>query len=501
MPTASIQPEIPPRLPFVLPEFTRVSWVSDSVRETWEPRLARVNRAWRQLEWASAAIGLRRSALLWLSSHDRDAHVEQWRSHRLSALSLIASPGRQAMGGLTITVVARQLDDVYTFREAWQTQDHDTIGLLLGYPRCCRLMFSSFWSSGATDPTWAMACATEGVQRTDRIAIVAGEDNANILWRWLGIRAVAHLPCSFACTETAHIGESILRLGGGAGLAQDIAWLREVLSWPVEYSALHGIAEIKTPILRIATRTDATAEKYAVTRHGPGFPEGTPRGLHFPYRAAVPIALRRQITTRSEQASAPVTKAKWYFKDNGFQSLVAMRKAHRPLVELACQTIRVQTGNVLDLGSGNAALLAAICARCPQIRPFGVDINSETVKHAPAVLQELPEPQAAVGAVRHGDLFDATTWQDRDYVLAILMLGRLEERQKDAETLLLTLNQHCSTLLVYLYPDWNHFSLRDLAANYGLTLDPTHQVRTSGVQAAITHLRAQPIIPSGTSSA
>ena len=31
----------------------------------------------------------------------------------------------------------------------------------------------------------------------------------------------------------------------------------EILSWPVEWSVLHGIAEIKTPIFRVISRSDA----------------------------------------------------------------------------------------------------------------------------------------------------------------------------------------------------------------------------------------------------
>jgi hypothetical protein len=487
LPTESIQPEIPSRLPFTLPEFTRVSWVDDDVRNTWEPRLARVNAAWRQLEWASVAVGLRPCALLWLSPSDRDGNIEQWRRYRLSALSL---DGFSESSGLTITVVGRRLDDVHEFRKAWQGQDHDAVGGLLGYPRCCRRMFASFWVTGATDPTWAAACATEGVKRSGRTAIVSGNDNANFLWRWLGVRAVPHLPCSFACIETAQIGERMLDIGRAAGFAQEMAWLCECLTWPIEYSALHGIAEIKTPILRVATRTDATAEKYIVRLAGNGFPQDGARGLHFPYRVPTQVTIRRKKADDEQDTPTSAAKAEWYFKENGFTSLEAMTNAHRPLIELACRTLREQTGNILDLGSGNGALLSAICARCAPITPFGVEINSAAVKHAPGVLHSLAKIQASVGEIRQGDLFDANTWRDRDYVLAILMLGRLTERQEIAKEFLRTLSHHCRTLLVYLYPDWTTFSLNDLAAEHGLILDSAHKVHISGTQIGVAHFPA-----------
>ena len=41
-----------------------------------------------------------------------------------------------------------------------------------------------------------------------------------------------------------------------AGLADDWRLLHEVLSWPAEWTALHGIAELKTPVLKLATATE-----------------------------------------------------------------------------------------------------------------------------------------------------------------------------------------------------------------------------------------------------
>ena len=60
-------------------------------------------------------------------------------------------------------------------------------------------------------------------------------------------------------------------------------WLLELLNWSVEWSALHGIAEIKTPILKVSTRTDATPHKYTVRRTEETAPTEAVRGLVFPY--------------------------------------------------------------------------------------------------------------------------------------------------------------------------------------------------------------------------
>lgn len=39
------------RLNFILPEFTRVSWVSENLRQVWEPRINKIQYMWKKLEW------------------------------------------------------------------------------------------------------------------------------------------------------------------------------------------------------------------------------------------------------------------------------------------------------------------------------------------------------------------------------------------------------------------------------------------------------------------
>jgi hypothetical protein len=67
------------------------------------------------------------------------------------------------------------------------------------------------------------------------------------------------------------------------GAGEELAWQDEIFAWPVEWSALHGIAEIKTPILKVSASTDATAGKYVVRWHGSRYPKEGANGLGFPF--------------------------------------------------------------------------------------------------------------------------------------------------------------------------------------------------------------------------
>jgi len=102
----------------------------------------------------------------------------------------------------------------------------------------------------------------------------------------MSLRAVPHLPCSFHCIRSVELGKKFMQLGREAGYAEEMDRLVQILSWPVEWSALHGIAEIKTPILKVSTRTDATPTRYIVHSKGEAYPEEGARGLCFPYEFA-----------------------------------------------------------------------------------------------------------------------------------------------------------------------------------------------------------------------
>jgi hypothetical protein len=81
-------------------------------------------------------------------------------------------------------------------------------------------------------------------------------------------------------------------------------WLPEILSWPIEWSALHRIAEIKTPVLKAFTRTDATPCKDTVRRQGDSYPLEGIRGLNFPHR----LPLQRILMVLASSSVLSTTK-------------------------------------------------------------------------------------------------------------------------------------------------------------------------------------------------
>lgn len=475
------------RLSFRLPDFTRYSWVSDKARSVWELRIQSILSSWTEIEWRSVAEGKRSCTLRMVSPEELITLAPQMARHGLSILPLsMQGVSPQPYSNTTIEYRAGEPftyhaviglpRDTAKFHEAYQSGVQDTIGYLLGYPDCCRNFFQRVWvEEQRIDTTWSMATNTEEREQTDLTCKVSGLPGANILLRWLGIRAVPHLPCSFSCMATVEQANHYMDLGRQLGYEAEMDWLEEMLAWPVEWSALHGIAEIKTPVVKIASCTDATAEKCTVQRLGTSYPAEGAQGLVFPYR----IPRHRQVTDSNgfkRGLKQPLSKANdleikppWYYTDNGFSSLQTMQQSHRTILDLVASTLNGKPASILDLGCGNGVLLQQICKMHELSIPHGIDLDTASIKHAQELLPEYAQNFIV------GDMFDCNElWsEDSRYTLTLLMPGRLlEVGSAQATALLQQISAHSDMLLVYAYGDWlsNYGGLASLAQQVGLTL-------------------------------
>lgn len=280
------------RLEFRLHRFTRHSWVSERARAAWGPRIEAIRRAWFDILWQSVMRGVRRCAVVEVPPHE------------LLALEAALAPSGLAVGMLetreegaallTDQIVIGTPSIVASLREAWAASDIRAIGGLLEYPPCCvALHHEVIKTYGLVDPTWPMAWSAHPGAGEARVLEIIGPPQTNALLRWLGVQATPHLPCSPSCIPSIALSERLTALGRALGSTEAMEWLEGMLAWPAEWSALHGIAEIKTPVLKTVTNTDATPHRYAVRYVGSRYPEEGAAGLHFPYR---PPQHRRLIT-------------------------------------------------------------------------------------------------------------------------------------------------------------------------------------------------------------
>jgi hypothetical protein len=478
----------------VLPDFTRVGWVSDRAREAWQPRITRIGSAWSEIEWRSVACGIRRCALTSVPSDQLVVRSAEWAANGLSTMPVAMSGTSPGYASTSVAprvgepfeyrVAVGALADVAELKRAIDAGDDGTMGRLLGFPDCCIAFFRRTWvNDGCVDTTWAMAANGGCVDDSGRVIDidVTAPFQSNILWRWVGPRAVPHLPCSFSCPATVTFADTLMALGRERGYGAEMDWLEEILGWPASWSALHGIAEVKTPIVKVSTRTDATGHEFIVRRHGQRLPAEAIAGLGFPFRPPERPGITHSLAFR-KGLDAPIAlhtePPEWYASDNGFSARAAMDEAHRPIVELALTSLG-ETGTVLDLGCGNGALLKKICEARGGVVPFGVDVDESKLEHA-----RLLQPAFAANFV-NGNMFERIPIDaDTVYSLIVLMPGRLVEVDDvSARRLRDWLHRHFQRLLVYGYGEWltRYGGLKGLAERAGLTLDAVHRSGTAGL--------------------
>lgn len=284
-----------------LPEFLRVIWASDQAREVWEPRIRRISNAWSAIERYAVAEHVKPAALQ-VCSPDELPGISAWAFGN----GLVCVPlGRQA----SIQGYANETQAVIegkpwgyrylicrqplakTFIEAWKELDNEKIGAALGFPSCCRHFFQKYWGEeGWRDLTFPMVMGE--VNATD-INVHGSPVECNILLRWLGVRLVSHLPCSFYCQATQEIGQRMASIGVQYGYVEEMGWLLQMLELPVRWTALHGVATITTPLFRVVTNTTATTRKLLIDRDGREYPAEGARGNEFPFKQIHTLTVRR----------------------------------------------------------------------------------------------------------------------------------------------------------------------------------------------------------------
>ena len=183
-------------------------------------------------------------------------------------------------------------ENAQMWRDIWDTRSRDVllgeflIGRGLGYPECCSRFFTRVWIQDAgIDTTWQQALCTKhecthdinaplynwNLPATDDTHIELDENTpiwASNLLRWAGMKLVAHLPCSFNCTESKRIGLENLGIATKHGFGTEYHQLCQMLDWDITWTAHLGVATIETPVFIINTVTDITTEKYVVHKKG-----------------------------------------------------------------------------------------------------------------------------------------------------------------------------------------------------------------------------------------
>ena len=245
----------------VLPDWTRWSWASQVEREWWQPLVHAASSAYQDVERWSVVDNVRPACRTFIAP-ERLVEATEWAQRNGILCVPIGKTARTNYYSSTSRPLGAS--EPFDYQVLYVRPEHysdtanlndDRLGELLGYPACCRAAFANTWGRGQVDSTWEQAQTMQ-------------YSTTSTLLRWMGIRLVSHMPCTYGCSASQEIAEQMFQVGCAHGYREEMLAIREMLDWPVEWSRLFGIAEIVTPGLKISTRTDWTPQKDAFTKPG-----------------------------------------------------------------------------------------------------------------------------------------------------------------------------------------------------------------------------------------
>jgi uncharacterized protein len=251
----------------------RISWVSALAREKWEERLQRIADMTEDMTvHAASVIGERCTVrLVPATSFPRLQKLAE--DHGLSTAilpedalprGLRIRPDEEASGvflaGTTASITAA--------KSAWKDRDAQAFRAQLNLPACC---LSRAWEA-----------ANGSVATYDATLDLAASIPTHALLGPLGISVLPFEPCRFDCTLALAAAAQWLELAAARGYVSECGWLRECFSWPISWSELHGVTEVKTPLFRMCFQTSSSGVRL-IRRIGSREAEGGAVGLTFPY--------------------------------------------------------------------------------------------------------------------------------------------------------------------------------------------------------------------------
>ena len=406
------------RLDFTIPEFLRTVWASEQARDYWESKITRISANWQMVERLTLLHGMRQGILQSVIP-EHIPQLQAWARENDTPMVILGLEG--SSGGYGNATKPYEQGKPFTYRiylgsepdeflTAWKAEDDLAIGHMLDYPVCCTKFFKKYWKDeGWRDLTY----------HTFDMPIQRNMVFNNVLLRHIGIRGVFHLPCSVTCESSVRMGLQIAEVMRVTGDDRDVEWWTELLSMPMQWDSLHGVAMVTTPILKTIYASDALGEKVVLKLESDRYPRAGASGNQFPFTMVQHVRLTRDA--------------------NGFKSWEAMRDAHRFILSCIPKDLK---GKVLDLGCGNGQLLKEIHKEHPSTFLIGVEANSAIID------------RAVQGATYWNiDIYDLRAWVEVD--LALMAVQRLYEApEHKAHALMEVLSVYSEQVLLYSYDGW-----------------------------------------------
>jgi len=455
-------------LPFSLRPFRRLAWTSNGARQIWEPRIARLRQSERDAWLLAVARGIAPGTLLTVRRPDAAALALKAEAHSLGWHAIAA-----AATGDAVTLAVGTGDTASSIAHAVRVGDFDAVARDIGVADCCREADRERRAAGIRDGMWNAAERTENRSlEGQRITLHGPPAHNHMLSRAFGCNLSERLPCAFDCPNVGRVVKATADVENEVD-PEAAAWRQEMLGWSMSWSALHGIAEVRTPVAKVIYATDATATRFDIHYVGTSVPSEGAIGLTFPLNE--PRHRRagdsRQFHAGMEHVVQLKVPPPWHHLDNEFLTRADMRKGHDELLRRVLPLLEVNAASIADIGCGNALFLKNLLATRSSLIPYGIDICGERIAHAREVVSMHAAHFSECDAL---DILN-TAIGGRSFDVALVFAGIIQESSAKARKRLLRwLQAQARVTIIYAYPTSGYPSMKQMTeawSFHGTALD------------------------------
>ncbi|WP_420399618.1 hypothetical protein [Flagellimonas sp.] len=274
------------KLDYELHEFQRITWVSNELETLWHPIISQLRIAIENLLLSEEVFELITVQVRYIDINNvyefkkKILELDLFCEHLNSSPSTVeAICGKDFSADKRVVIIGKRGNVI----ELIKSKEHLPDALKLTQNSVNGFeVYSKYSESKLVDYTWMYL-----LSETDDTISKEVQINNNLLnpfWTNLGISVLPFKPSKLSCENSLELAHNIKTIAKDK-LPTNLynAWF-EILSWPVEWSALHGIAEVKTPILKMIYNTDSTGTKYTIRLNSNTYPQNGLNGLLFPYK-------------------------------------------------------------------------------------------------------------------------------------------------------------------------------------------------------------------------
>ncbi len=254
-------------LPYEIPPFKTIAWVSDETRNIWMPRFEKISKAIMVISLEAIKTGALPYQYL---------IIEGWMYFELLEMAIEND----------ITVKATFLGDenvkgpiYYEVLMASQEVNIDTIS-----SNCCLECTQTVRNNNRKEHIWEAAKLSTHHTLEEAQITLTPEADTSVFWQRFFVTVGHQHRCRLDCKAHAKRQQKCITLMKTMGYEEESNWLTKIYSWPLAWNANHGICELRTPIVKLAYDTDATATTHTVHIEGSLYPEEGAPGNRFPYR-------------------------------------------------------------------------------------------------------------------------------------------------------------------------------------------------------------------------